>query len=193
MATVTALHPERRDRVRVELDGEPWRTVARRSRRRRPGLRVGLVLDRRAGARAAPSAPPARRPSRRPRRALARATARVADSPPQLERRGVRRRREPGRSRRCRASATSTTTVSPLAARASLAARGYGDEAIRFELEQQGVGAEQIAVAIDGLTSELERARTIVAASGATGKTARRLAAKGFAAEAIESAVGELE
>ena len=27
MRSVTALHPERRDRVRVELDGEPWRTL----------------------------------------------------------------------------------------------------------------------------------------------------------------------
>ena len=27
MRIVTALHPERRDRVRVDLDGEPWRTL----------------------------------------------------------------------------------------------------------------------------------------------------------------------
>ncbi len=45
MARVTALHPERRDRVRVELDGAPWRTLpaaAVVSAR----LTVGMDLDR---------------------------------------------------------------------------------------------------------------------------------------------------
>src|SRR5712691_5213433 len=45
MARVTALHPARRDRVRVELDGAPWRTLpaaAVVSAR----LSVGVELDR---------------------------------------------------------------------------------------------------------------------------------------------------
>jgi SOS response regulatory protein OraA/RecX len=71
----------------------------------------------------------------------------------------------------------------------SLAGSGYGDAAIRFDLERQGVGEEQIEAAIDGLEPEVERARAIVAAAGATVKTARRLGAKGFSDEVIESVV----
>jgi SOS response regulatory protein OraA/RecX len=76
---------------------------------------------------------------------------------------------------------------------AALAARGYGDEAIRHDLEQQGVGEDERTAAIDALEPELERVRAIAASSGATVKTARRLAAKGFSDEAIEAAIGELE
>ncbi len=191
MATVTALHPERGDRVRVELDGEPWRTLPAAAVVA-AGMRIGVALDR----------PRARELARALRRvhaleaagkALSHRDRSAAGLAAQLERRGVRPNER----------AVAVETMSRLgyldddrfaASRAtSLAARAYGNEAIRFDLEQQGVGEEQIADAIDNLPSELERAHAIVEAAGATAKTARRLAGKGFAAEAIESAIGELE
>ncbi|HEX7524665.1 MAG TPA: RecX family transcriptional regulator, partial [Gaiellaceae bacterium] len=41
----------------------------------------------------------------------------------------------------------------------ALAGRGYGDEAIRLDLEGHGIGIEEVAAAIGGLEPELERAR----------------------------------
>jgi regulatory protein len=73
---------------------------------------------------------------------------------------------------------------------AALAARGYGDAAIRAELERHRIAADEVATALAALEPEPERARRIVAREGRTGRTARRLAAKGFAADAVESAVG---
>ena len=191
MATVTALHPERRDRVRVELDGAPWRTLPAAAVVA-AGLRVGIALD--------------RSRTRELGRALRRAQAleaagkalshrdrSLAGLAAELERRGV-----PPQAR-----AGAVETMSRLgyvdderfavSRAASLAERGYGDEAIRFDLEQQGLGEEQVVAAIDELSPERERARTLADAAGATVKTARRLAAKGFSAEAIESAIGEPE
>ena len=71
----------------------------------------------------------------------------------------------------------------------ALASRGFGDEAIRFDLEGRGIDAELIASAIEQLAPEAERARAIVARSESDLKAARSLAAKGFSAETIEAAV----
>jgi SOS response regulatory protein OraA/RecX len=191
MPTVTALHPERRDRVRVDLDGEPWRTL--------PSaavvaacLRVGIPLDRsrarelgRAVRRAQALDAAGRALSRRDRSATGLAA--------QLERRGI-----PPAAR-----ASAVETMERLgyvddsrfaAARAgSLAERGYGDEAIRFDLERQGLGQELITEAMDALEPELERAGAIVARSGVSAAALRRLAAKGFSAETVEAMAGDLE
>ena len=70
---------------------------------------------------------------------------------------------------------------------AALAARGVGDAAIRFDLEQQGVGAELAETAIAGLEPESERARAQAAALGGGRKAARALARKGFAEESFEA------
>jgi regulatory protein len=72
----------------------------------------------------------------------------------------------------------------------SLAGRGYGDEAIRHDLAEHGVGAEAAGEAIGGLEPELERARALVAELGSSAKTARQLARKGFCEESLEAAVG---
>ena len=72
----------------------------------------------------------------------------------------------------------------------SMAAREYGDEAIRIDLRGRELSAEEIDVAIAGLTPEAERARVIVLRDGPEPKTARRLAAKGFSEETVESAIG---
>jgi len=72
---------------------------------------------------------------------------------------------------------------------ATLAARGRGDAAIRFDLERAGVEAEAVETAIAALDPELERARAVVARDGATPRTARRLAARGFARDTLEAAI----
>jgi regulatory protein len=71
----------------------------------------------------------------------------------------------------------------------SLAARGYGDAAIRADLEGRGLTADRIEVALAALEVESERARSILERDGATARTARRLIAKGFSDDTVESAL----
>jgi SOS response regulatory protein OraA/RecX len=71
----------------------------------------------------------------------------------------------------------------------TLAARGYGDAAIRADLVRRGISSDEVAAALDALEPERERATALVARNGPTPAVARRLAAKGFAAETIEAAV----
>ncbi len=72
----------------------------------------------------------------------------------------------------------------------SLARRGYGDEAIRHDLDGRGIDAEAVGEAIGRLEPELERARALVARLGGSAKTAQHLARKGFHEESLEAAVG---
>jgi SOS response regulatory protein OraA/RecX len=72
---------------------------------------------------------------------------------------------------------------------ASLAERGYGDAAILFRLEREGVERELAGRAVGALEPEPERARTLVERRGATAKTARWLASRGFAHESVEAAI----
>jgi regulatory protein len=62
----------------------------------------------------------------------------------------------------------------------ALAARGYGDAAIRSLLEGEGLEAGTAAEAIAGLEPEPERARALHAARGGGLKALRWLAARGF-------------
>jgi regulatory protein len=71
----------------------------------------------------------------------------------------------------------------------ALANRDYGDAGIAADLECRGVAVDDIAAAIASQPSEHERARRHVQRHGATPKTARRLAARGFAPESIEAAL----
>ncbi|HEY3920941.1 MAG TPA: RecX family transcriptional regulator [Gaiellaceae bacterium] len=76
------------------------------------------------------------------------------------------------------------------AARAEgLAGRGYGDEAVRFELEREGLAADQIAAALLALPPERERATAFLLKARTPLAGLRRLAAKGFSADALEAAV----
>jgi SOS response regulatory protein OraA/RecX len=67
----------------------------------------------------------------------------------------------------------------------SLAGRGYGDAAIRFALEGEGLAPELVAEALAALEPERERVKTLVRDPSDL-KTLRRLAARGFAAETLE-------
>jgi SOS response regulatory protein OraA/RecX len=191
MRTVTALHPEGGDRVRIDLDGEAWRTVpaaAVVSGR----LRVGVVLDRE-------RARDLRRAMRRSEaldaagRALSRRDRSVAELDAQLARRGVR-----GGERQAAVETMSRLGYVDDARFArsraeTLAVRGYGDAAIVYDLEQRGVGSEQIATALEALAPEADRARAALARMASSEKAVRSLAAKGFSAEAVEAAVGSFD
>jgi regulatory protein len=70
-----------------------------------------------------------------------------------------------------------------------LGERGYGDAGIRFDLERRGLTEEVIEAALSLLDPEAVRARALLERRGAASATGRRLAAKGFSAEAIEAAL----
>jgi SOS response regulatory protein OraA/RecX len=74
---------------------------------------------------------------------------------------------------------------------AALAARGWGDAGIRAHLEREGVGAAAAERALATLAPEPERAQAIARRDGASPRTARRLAAKGFSEDVVESVAGD--
>jgi SOS response regulatory protein OraA/RecX len=74
---------------------------------------------------------------------------------------------------------------------AALAARGWGDAGIRAHLEQEGVGAAAAERALAALAPERERAEEITRRDGVSARTARRLAAKGFAEDVVESVAAD--
>jgi SOS response regulatory protein OraA/RecX len=186
--TVTRLRAARSGRVAVELDGAPWRTlpvdvVAR------AGLTEGRALDR-----------PALRLLRHElRRAEALVVAGRALRRQDLSERGIA-------ERLARASVAPAAVEESLAVlsraglvddarfartrAANLADRGYGDAAISYDLERQGVGPELIREALERLERESERARRLVERRGPGVATARYLAAKGFGEEVLEAATG---
>ena len=191
MPRVTALRGERRDRVAVELDGAAWRVLPLEVVGR-AGLRVGGELDR---ARA-----------RVVRRELRRHEA-LAVSSRALRHRDLSTRRLEQRLERRdvpsaeRARAVQTLTRAGLLddtrfargrARA-LAARGYGDAAIRLDLERQGVEAEVATEALAELEPERDRALRLAASAGGAVRAARLLARRGFGEDAIEAAAGVAE
>jgi SOS response regulatory protein OraA/RecX len=187
MPRVTALRPAQPGRVRVELDGERWRTipldVAARS-----GLSVGLELDRerlrtlrrelRSGDAVAAGT-----------RALARHDRSEHGLRGILERKGVgEREREEAIAALRRHGALDDKRFAEARATA-LAERGFGNTAIAFKLEQDGIEPEASAAALDALEPERERAVCLAARRGASARTARWLAARGFAPESVEAAL----
>jgi regulatory protein len=185
--TVTALRAARRQRVAVELDGEPWRTLPLEAVVR-AGLGHGVVLDRRR----------ARELARELRRLAALRTATAA-----LQRRErsarelVERLEERGVSPADRLRALRTLQSAGLVddgrfarERAlALAARGSGDALIRDDLERRGIGSEEVEAALALLAPEAERAAAVVARRGSGAKTARYLASRGFGEDAVTLSV----
>jgi len=186
--TVTALRERPQGQVEVELDGAPWRLVPADAVVRAE-LRVGRRLDRETArtlarelrrARAVGIAVQALRYRDRSRRSLEERLASRAVRPDAgeaaleaLERAGI----------------VDDARVAGTRARA-LAERGYGDAAIRFDLERQGISGELVERAVAALEPERARARRLVGLRGAGPRTARWLAGRGFDAEAVEEALG---
>jgi regulatory protein len=188
MRVVTALHPERRERVRIDLDGEAWRTVPAAAVVA-AGLRVGLSLD--------------RERARELRRALLRANAlhvagralshrdrTVSELDALLDRRGVLAGERAAAVGALQQLGFLDDARFARGRAEALAGRGYGDDAIAFDLEQRGVGHDAVSDAIAGLAPEAERAREIAARAGPSPSLARKLLSKGFSADAVEAAVG---
>jgi regulatory protein len=184
---VTALRPEQRGRIAVELDGVRWRTVPA-DVAAAAGLIVGRELDR-----------PALRELRRALRRFealesATKTLRYRDASAQ---RLAQRLEAASVAPAARMEALDVLERAGLVDDArfaerradALAERGFGDEAIRHDLEQQGVPAELRERAVAALPAETGRALAIVARRGPGSKTARYLAAKGFGEDAVEAAL----
>lgn len=183
MKTVTALRTAGRQRVAVELDGAPWRTLPLEAVVR-AGLGNGVALDR----------PRARQLARELRRLRALRTATTAlqrrdRSARELVERLAQRRVAPAERERTLDTLQSAGLVDDgrfASERArTLASRGSGDALIRDDLERRGIGSEQIEAALARLAPELERAAAVVARRGSGAKTARYLASRGFGEDAV--------
>jgi SOS response regulatory protein OraA/RecX len=186
MPIVTALRA-RRSRVDVELDGGAWRTlpldVVGRS-----GLRVGLELDR----------PRLRLLRRELRRSEALAAAGRALRTRDLSAQALEERLAPKVAPAAREQALAVLTRAGVVddrrvaenRAAALAARGYGDAAIRHDLSRRGLEPDAIAAAVARLEAEADRAAELVARRGPGPRTARYLASHGFGEDACASALG---
>jgi regulatory protein len=75
----------------------------------------------------------------------------------------------------------------------SLAARGAGNLLIRYELGRAGVSVDVVEDVLGALVGELERAEAIVARRGASAKTARFLAGKGFGEDVVRDVVANAQ
>jgi regulatory protein len=185
---VTGLLERRGGRLAVEVDGEPWRTLPVDAAVR-AGLRVGVELDR----------PRLRLVRRELRRAEALAWAVRALRRRDLSVRGLDRRLEQAGLRREERRAALATLERAglldderfaLARAEGLAERGYGDDAIRWLLERDGVEPELAGRAVGSLPPERERATAVAARRGLDRATAAFLARRGFAEDSVESALG---
>jgi regulatory protein len=185
---VTALRAQPRGCVAVELDAATWRTLPAEPVVR-AGLRVGCELDR----------PTARSLARELRRfeafTIAERSLRHRDlSSAALEARLRRANVADAAGREAvealeRAGVVDDRRFAFQRAQA-LAGRGYGDAAIRDDLERRGISGELLEEALADLASETDRARELVRRRGAIAKTARFLAARGFGGDAVEAAMG---
>ena len=182
--TVTGLRERTGGRVAVELDGKPWRVlpvdaVVRTS------LAVGRNLDR----------PKARELARELRRAKAlaaatRSLAASSRSKEDLEQR-LARAGHPAAARGDaiaaleRAGLIDDTRVAEVRAEL-LARRGYGDAAIRADLQRRLIPATAAAEVVAALEPELDRARRLLAGQSVTPALIRRLSARGFSRDTLE-------
>jgi SOS response regulatory protein OraA/RecX len=167
--TVTAVRERLRGRVEVELDGAPWRTLPADAVVR-CGLLAGRELDRET----------ARALARDLRRAKALAQAARALRHRDFSRQALAERlpaagREEALDVLQRSGYLDDGRAAARRA-AWLAGRGWGDEAIRLRLEQEGFSGDPVAAALADLEPEAERAKALVEG----GRSERWLAARGF-------------
>jgi SOS response regulatory protein OraA/RecX len=185
---VTGLLERRGGRVAVEVDGEPWRTLPVDAAVRAE-LRVGVELDR-------PRLRLVRRELRRAEalawavRALRRRDYSVQLLDRRLEQAGLRRDERRAALDTLERAGLLDDERFALARAEGLAERGYGDQAIRWLLERDGVDPDLAGRAVDSLPPERERATAVAARRGPGGATAAFLARRGFAEDTVESALG---
>lgn len=182
--TVSALRERPRGRVDVELDGEAWRTLPADAVVR-SGLAVGRALDRGTARELARELRRSRALSRALRTLAARDRSRG-----ELESRLAKA----GLPTAARAEALEALERGGLvddarvaASRASaLARRGYGNVAIRADLERRRLPVEAVESALASLDPEPERAGALLARAPDRLAALRRLAARGFDRDVID-------
>jgi SOS response regulatory protein OraA/RecX len=185
---VTGLKERRGAKVAVEVDGAFWRTLPVDAAVRAE-LRVGVELDRQR----------LRNVRRELRRTEALAWAVRALRRRDLSRHSLEERlRSAGMTAEERRAALATLERAglvddgrfALARAAGLAERGYGDDAIRWTLEREGIDAELARRSIASLAPELNRAAAVVEQRGRGPATAAYLARRGFAEDAVADVLG---
>lgn len=183
---VSALLARSRGRIEVALEGELWRTLPAEAVLA-AGLDVGVELDR---ARA-----------RQVRRELVRHEA-MAKAARSLSRRDLTAKELAERLTRAEvAPAVRSEAMGRLVQAGALddarfargraetlAERGAGDALIRHDLTGRGISVKLVEAAVGALEPESARAERIVERRGASLKTARHLARKGFSEHSIEGA-----
>jgi SOS response regulatory protein OraA/RecX len=188
---VTALRSAGRGRVVVELDGSPWRTLPLEAVVR-AGLVAGGELDRER----------ARTLAVERRRLGALAVANQSLSRRDRSEHELRERLEAGGVRPAerddavgvleRAGLVDDTRFA-ISRATALAGRGYGDAAIRSDLEQRGVEGGAVEAALGSLEPERERAVREAERLGGGVRAARALARRGFDLEALDWVVADDE
>jgi len=177
--------------VAVELDGAPWRTLPL-SAVAEAGLVPGLELDRER-ARALGRALRGQRARDTAVRALARREHSRASLASRLDRAGVRAAdRDATIETAVRGGWVDDTRFAEARAR-TLAARDAGDLLVLDDLCRHGVAEETARAALATLEAERDRAVRAVAGRGASLRTLRYLAARGFSEESLEPLVADLE
>ena len=182
--TVTGLRERKRGRVAVELDGRPWRVLPGDAVVR-AGLAVGRGLDRQT----------ARELARGLRRARALAAATRSLAAGDRSQQALEQRlalaghpvaaREDAIATLDRAGLLDDARVAEGRAEL-LARRGYGDAAIRADLQRRLIPTETAEDAVAALGPELERARQLLAGQSVTPALLRRLAARGFSHDTLD-------
>jgi len=189
-ATVTSLRERKRGKVEVELDGKAWRVLPA-AVVVRAELRVGRRLDRESARLLAHELRRANALDRATRALSARDRSR-AELEARLDEAGV--------SETARDEALSSLEAAGLVddvrvaeSRAhELARRGYGDAAIRADLQHRRIDSETITAAVDDLDPEADRVLRAVAGKERTPALFRRLASRGFSRDTIEDLSGSL-
>lgn len=187
MPRVTALRASGRRSVAVELDGARWRTLPLEAVVR-AGLVAGAELERHQV-----------RLLARERRRLAALDMAVAavrrrdrsehDLRARLDGRGVSAAEQERALGTLRRAGLVDDERYAIGRAEGLARKGYGDAAIRHDLQRSGVEAEQIAAAIELLQPEAERAAEQARRLGGGIRAARGLARRGFGEEVVEALV----
>jgi regulatory protein len=172
----------------VEVDGAPWRTLPLDAAVRAE-LRVGVELDR-------VRLRSVRRELRRTEalswavRALRRRDLSRVSLEERLQGAGLNAEERLAALATLERAGLVDDARFALARAASLAERGYGDEAIRWTLEREGVDAELARRSIASLPPEQSRVAAVVERRGRGPATAAYLARRGFAEDAVADVLG---
>jgi regulatory protein len=127
------------------------------------------------------------RPVEAAAKALARRDRSTADLTAYLERRGVAPMEAARTAERLAAAGYVDDRRFAVGSAKALAGRGWGDAAIRDALAKSGLPGEAVDEALAALDAEEERAVALADRLGRSPRVARRLSAKGFSEETIES------